>query len=212
VKKTSIFPRRDEDGEFCTPSWSDDVSLEQYLAACPSSAETLGTFFTHVRDLVEQATGSVPDTLFEGVSKRHWVPFRAYSLRDFMRMAHMAARLVYPDRPLSDGLRRIGWRSYPSFAATMAGRVVLFALGDDLEAVVRASPKAYGIGLPGAKVAAHELDARHWRYEMQGVFSFVDSYHYGVLEGAILAFSRVPDIRLRRLDRSSDAEFDVRWT
>jgi hypothetical protein len=61
-------------------------------------------------------------------------------------------------------------------------------------------------------VAAHELDARHWRYEMQGVFSFVDSYHYGVLEGAILAFSRVPDIRLRRLDRSSDAEFDVRWT
>jgi hypothetical protein len=66
VKRTSIFSRR-EDGEFNAPSFADDVSLEQYLAACPSSAETLGTFFTHVRDLVEQATGSVPDALFDSL-------------------------------------------------------------------------------------------------------------------------------------------------
>jgi uncharacterized protein (TIGR02265 family) len=129
-----------------------------------------------------------------------------------MRMAHNAAKIVHPELPLSDGLRRIGWRSYPSFAATMAGRVVLFALGDQLEDVVRSAAKAYGIGLPGAAVESRQLGERHWRFAMRDVYSFVDTYHYGVLEGAILAFSHKPDIRLRRLDRSSDAEFEVRWT
>lgn len=71
-----------------------------------------------------------------------------------MRLAHNGAKLAYLRLALSDGLRRIGWMSYPSFAATMAGRVVLFALGESLEDVVRAAPKAYGIGLPGAKASA----------------------------------------------------------
>jgi uncharacterized protein (TIGR02265 family) len=212
VKSYSLAPRRPEDDDFSRPTWADDVPLERYLQSCPEDAETLGTFFAHVRDLVVDAVGSVPEALYDGVSRRHWLPFRGYSLRDFMRMAHTAAQIVYPELPLSDGLRRIGWRSYPSFAATMAGRVVLFALGDDLEDVVRASPKAYRLGLPGATVEAHQLAPRHWRYAMHDVYSFVDSYHYGVLEGAILAFSCKPDIRLRRLDRVSDAEFEVRWT
>jgi uncharacterized protein (TIGR02265 family) len=210
---SSAWPsRRPEDGEFLEPTWTEDVSLERYLEACPAHAETLGTFFAHVRQHVIDALGALPDEFFEGVSKKSWLPFRSYPLRDFMRVAYAAARLAYPNLSRSDGLRRIGWRSYPSFAATMAGRVVLFALGDELDDVVRASPKAYRLGLPGCSVEVTRVGERHYRYEMRDVHSFVDSYHYGVLEGAILAFKHRPDIRLRRLDRLCDAEFEVRWT
>jgi uncharacterized protein (TIGR02265 family) len=208
--RASIAPRPDDEG-FFTPAFTEEVPLDRYLAACPANAVTRGTFFLHVRDHVAKELGQLPDTLFEGVSRRSWLPFHTYPLREFMRMAHNGARLAYPRMATSDGLRRIGWMSYPSFAATMAGRVVLFAFGDRLEDVVKAAPKAYGIGLPGATVTSREVGPQHWRFSLRDVYSFVDAYHYGVLEGTVLAFSRVPHIRLRLLGRASDADFDVRW-
>jgi uncharacterized protein (TIGR02265 family) len=211
TKTQSIAPAQGGDADFVVPDFADDVPLERYLALCPNDALTRGTFFLHVRDQVAKAYGKPPDALFEGVSERRWLPFRTYPLREFMRLAHNGAKLAYPRLALSDGLRRIGWMSYPSFAATMAGRVVLFALGESLEDVVRAAPKAYGIGLPGAKVTSREMGPQHWRFELRDVYSFADSYHYGVLEGTVLAFSRKPEIRMRRLARLSDADFDVRW-
>jgi uncharacterized protein (TIGR02265 family) len=208
--RRSIAPTPDDEG-FFTPAFTEEVSLERYLAGCPVDGTTRGTFFLHVRDHVTKELGRVPEALFDGVTRRSWLPFNAYSLRDFMRLAHNGARLAYPRLPTSDGLRRIGWMSYPSFAATMAGRVVLFAFGDQLEDVVRAAPKAYGVGLPGATVTSRELAPQHWRFSLRDVYSFVDAYHYGVLEGAVQAFNRVPLIRLRLLGRPSDADFDVRW-
>jgi uncharacterized protein (TIGR02265 family) len=207
-----MAPRRVEDADFIEPSWADDVPLDRYLASCPESAETRGTFFQHVCDLIHAEIGAIPEETFRGLSQRRWLPFQSYPLREFMRLAYAGAKLVYPRLSQSDGLRRIGWRSYPSFADTMAGRVVLFALGDQLEDVVRACPKAYAIGLPGATVSTREIAPQHWHFELRDVHSFADSYHYGVLEGAVLAFKRVPDIRIRRLARLSDADFEVRWS
>jgi uncharacterized protein (TIGR02265 family) len=208
---TTLPPPRPDDEGFFTPTFAEELSVDRYLTACPADAVTRGTFFLHVRDHVHKELGREPDALFEGVKRRSWLPFHSYSLREFMRLAHNGAKLAYPRLPTSDGLRRIGWMSYPSFAATMAGRVVLFAFGDRLEDVVKAAPKAYGIGLPGATVTSRALGPKHWRFSLRDVYSFVDAYHYGVLEGTVLAFSQRPLIRLRLLGSPSDADFDVRW-
>jgi uncharacterized protein (TIGR02265 family) len=209
--RASVAPPKPDEEGFFTPTFADEVSLDRYLVACPADATTRGTFFLHVRDHVAKELGRVPDALFDGIARRAWLPFHTYSLREFMRLAHNGARLAYARLPTSDGLRRIGWMSYPSFAATMAGRVVLFAFGDQLEDIVKAAPKAYGVGLPGATVTSRELGPRHWRFSLRDVYSFADAYHYGVIEGAVLAFSREPHIRLRLLGRPCDADFDVRW-
>jgi len=211
ARPSALPPPKTDDEGFFTPTFSEEVSLDRSLAGCPADAVTRGTFFLHVRDHVIKELGRAPDALFDGVSRRTWLPFHSYSLREFMRLAHNGARLAYPRLPTSDGLRRTGWMSYPSFAATMAGRVVLFAFGDKLEDIVKAAPKAYGIGLPGATVVSRELGPKHWRFSLRDVYSFVDAYHYGVLEGTVLAFSHRPLIRLRPLGRPSDADFDVRW-
>jgi hypothetical protein len=46
---------------------------------------------------------------------------------------------------------------------------------------------------------------------MRSVHSFVDSYHYGVLEGAALALDHPLQVTLRRHARPCDADFEVSW-
>jgi uncharacterized protein (TIGR02265 family) len=196
---------------FEKPTFVHDVDVERYLAACPAGATTRGTFFQHVRDHVCRSLQRDPDRLYQGVERRGWQPFFSYPLAQFMRLAHNAAGLLYPNRPSSDALRRIGQLSFPSLAATMAGRVVLFALGDRLDDVVLAAPTAYRLTLPSAVVNVRQVSERRYRYEMRSVHSFVDSYHYGVFEGAALALDHPLHITLRRHERLCDADFEVAW-
>ncbi len=193
------------------PDFLDEVDLEKYITACPSTATTRGTFFQHVRDHVREALKREPERLYQGIEKRAWLPFQSYPLADFMRLAHNAACLVHPNRPTSDALRRIGRLSFPSFAATMAGRVVLFALGDRIDDVVKVAPTAYRLTLPSAVVSVREVSERRCRYELRSVHSFVDTYHYGVFEGAGLALHHPLDITVRRQARWCDADFEVAW-
>ncbi len=196
---------------FEVPNFDYDVNLDQHLSDCPPSHTTRGTFFLHVYDHVRGTLGEDQARLLSVNGRRRWIPFATYSLTEFMRFAHDAARLLHGRKPTAEGLRRIGWMAYPSMAATIAGRVVLFAHGDKLEQVIPSAPKAYRIALPGADVRVVQLGDRRWRVEMRDVYNFVRSYQYGVLEGALRAHGARPNIRVCWLDRSCDADFDVRW-
>jgi uncharacterized protein (TIGR02265 family) len=187
------------------------IDVEQYICACPDDAVTLGTFFQHVRDVVIRKTGSAPANLTRGVPAHHWVPFLKYPLVDFMHLAVNAAGILHADQPLAEGLRRVGWLAYPSFAATMAGRIVLRAFGDTLEDVVRAAPKAYRIAVPSATITVKNLGPRRYIFEYRNAYSFVDTYHRGVLEGAIRAHGFDPKVEVRILGRTCDADFEGGW-
>jgi uncharacterized protein (TIGR02265 family) len=196
---------------FEEPMFAHDVDLERYLGACPAAATTRGTFFQHVHDHVCQSLPSDPERLYAGVERRAWQPFGSYPLSDFMKFAHNAARLLYPNRPTSDGLRRIGQLSFPSFAGTTVGRVVLFALGEGMDDLVKVAPTAYRLTLPLSVVSVRQVAERRYRYEMRSVHSFVDTYHYGVLEGAAIALKHELRITVRRHARLCDADFEVAW-
>jgi uncharacterized protein (TIGR02265 family) len=128
-----------------------------------------------------------------------------------MRLVVNAARILHPKEAISEGMRRVGWFAYPSFAATMAGRVVLFAFGDTLDHVVRAVPKAYAISVPDAQVTLTEQTDRHFRVEFRGVHCFVDTYHRGVLEGAIWCHGFDPTIVVTAGARICDADMVADW-
>jgi uncharacterized protein (TIGR02265 family) len=194
-----------------TPDFSHDVDAKSYLDACPPGATTRGTFFQHVRDHVRAALGRDKDALYEGVSRRSWHSFHLYPLVEFMHLALNAGALLHPHLPSSEALRRIGLLSFSSFAATMSGRVVLFALGERLEDVVEACPTAYRLTLPASVVRVTRLSSRHYRIEMRNVHSFVDTYHCGVIEGAITALAHQPTMKVQRHSRLCDADFDVAW-
>ena len=168
-----------------------DVDLEGYIRDCPSDATTLGTFFRHICDGTPVATDATRERLFAGLSQRSWVAFKSYPLVDFMRLAHNAASLISGVRT-GEGLRRIGWLAFPSFAATMAGRVVLYALGNTLEDVLRTSPQAYRHSVRPSNVSVSRKGDRHFELEFRDLHSFVDTYQCGVVEGAVLAFNHCP--------------------
>jgi uncharacterized protein (TIGR02265 family) len=192
-------------------SLSHAVDVERYLKACPADESTQGTFLQYIRDEVDKRIGGAPAKLFEGLPRERWLPFSKYPLRELMRLVVNAARILHPQQPISEGMRRIGWFAYPSFAATMAGRVVLFALGEKLEDVVRSVPKAYAICVPDAQVTLTLQTVRHFCLEFRGVHCFVDTYHRGVIEGAIWCHGFEPYVAVTVGSRISDADMVADW-
>ncbi len=194
-----------------SPSLGHAIDVERYLKACPVDETTQGTFLQHVRDEVVKRTGSVPPRLFDGLPRDRWLPFLKYPLRELMHLVVNAARILYPKLPLAEGLRRVGWFAYPSFAATMAGRVVLFAFGETLEDVFRSGPKAYAISVPDAQVTLTLLKEGHLEAELRGVHCFVDTYHRGVVEGAIWCHGFEPRVEVTTGTRICDADIVAEW-
>jgi uncharacterized protein (TIGR02265 family) len=193
------------------PSLGHAVDVERYLKACPQDESTQGTFLQYIRDEVVKRMGGAPPKLFDGLPRDRWLPFLKYPLRELMHLAVNAAHILYPKLPLSEGLRRVGWFAYPSFAATMAGRVVLFAFGETLDDVVRAVPKAYAITVPDAQVTLTLQTDRHFRLEFRGVHCFVDTYHRGVIEGAIWCHGFDPSVEVTLGSRLCDANMVADW-
>jgi uncharacterized protein (TIGR02265 family) len=197
--------------ESIRPSLSHGIDVERYLKACPTDESTQGTFLQGILDEVVRRTGSAPPKLFDGLPRDRWLPFLKYPLRELMHLVVNAARILHPKQPIAEGLRRVGWFAYPSFAATMAGRVVLFAFGEAVEDVVRSLPKAYSICIPEAKVLVKAHKDRHLHLELHGVHCFVDTYHRGVLEGAIWYHGFQPTVEVTPGTRLCDAELVADW-
>jgi uncharacterized protein (TIGR02265 family) len=193
------------------PSLRHTIDVAQFIKACPAESTTTGTFFQHVREAVVKRTGSAPAALFKGLTAERWTPFLQYPLRDFMHLAVNAAGILHPHEPLAEGLRRIGWLAYPSFASTMAGRIVLFAFGEKLEQVVQATPRIFAVTVPGMEVTILERTERRALLQFHGVYCFADCFMRGVLEGSIWCHGFEPNVTVTVGIRPSDADFDTRW-
>jgi uncharacterized protein (TIGR02265 family) len=186
------------------------IEVGAYLRACPSRAATRGTFYQTLVDHAEAELGQVPASMFEGVPQRRWVIFKQYPLRDFIQLVVNVAGAVHASLPLAEGLRRLGWIAYPAFSATLAGKVVLYALGNRLENVLESAPRAYGLVLPESDVRV-TLGNRVCRMEMRAVYNFVDTYQFGVLEGTIREHGFRPKLSVKQLANPADADFELRW-
>jgi hypothetical protein len=88
---------------------------------------------------------------------------------------------------------------------------VLFAFGEKLEQVVEATPRIFGVTVPGMEVTILERGDRHARLRYRGVYCFADCFMRGVLEGCIWCHGFEPNITVTLESRPSDAEFFARW-
>jgi uncharacterized protein (TIGR02265 family) len=195
---------------FVEPDMAAELDVSAYLARVPATAKCKGMFF---RDLIDGAReigpGSAPE-LRRRLQTRY-VAFKDYPLREHMELTAALAPCLYPKLPLREALRRFGWRAYPTFATSLAGRVAVGLMGGDVERLLDIAPRAIELSLSVGRVASRRLGERHYEIELSDIFGYVDSYYVGVFEGALLHHEREPVLRVS-LRSPSDATFDITWT
>jgi uncharacterized protein (TIGR02265 family) len=193
---------------FVRPNFDHELDSKPYLDRVPEGTCCKGMFFNDIINNVRRMSPGA-EKLLPGASRRY-VPFRDYPLREHMGLTAAAVPLLFPRMLSREGMRRLGWLSYPTFAESMVGRVVFGILGNDLEQIFSVGPRAFPISVNRGRATAERLGSNHFRYVFRDFFGYLDTYYVGVIEGPILHHKRVPDVRLH-LETLSDGIMDIRW-
>ncbi len=196
--------------EFVPPDFAADLDVEACIARCPASATAKGMFLSGAAEMGRRAAPSRQEEIFSGLVRQRWTPFLDYSLRDNMRIMVNVTRLRWPRETVREGLRRVGWTAYPTFAESMAGRVILGVVNKDLEAKFSVVTRGFSLSVSHARVTPRRIGDRHWQLEYVDVYCFLDSYHVGILEGVVRTHGLVPDIRIQ-LTSPESGTMDLRW-
>jgi uncharacterized protein (TIGR02265 family) len=195
--------------EFSAPDFTGPLDLPAHLAATPVDESCKGFFFTGVVDLVRKLRPGRDDELLDGVVGRRWVAFRDYPLRDNLRLLSNAVGILYPRLAGRDAMRRMGWLAHPFFAESIVGKVVYGLLGSDPDALIASGPRAYELSLRYGRMYVQRCGPRHWRARLEHV-AFFDTYHVGVVEGALRMRAVVPRVLLR-IESRTCGELDITW-
>jgi uncharacterized protein (TIGR02265 family) len=197
------------DDEFVTPDFTGALDIDPYVAALPDDESCRGFFFTGIVDQVSKLRPGREDDLFAGLPRRRWTAFRDYPFKDNLRLLCNAVAILYPRVPGREGMRRMGWLAHPFFAESMVGKVVYGLLGNDPDAIITSGVRAYQLSLKHGRMSTRKLAKNHWRSRYDGI-AFLDTYHVGVIEGALRMYDVHPRVRVR-MDSITSGELDVKW-
>ena len=149
--------------------WNAPMDPEAYLAITPPGLGVRGMFFQDLYKLL----GESPPTRI--------IAFKSYPLEDWMRLMLRAAQKLYPDQSLREGLRRLGYKGFESFARSSLGKVY-FAFSRDFASAARSVSRAFELVQSYGKFTTTMLDERNVVISMREVWDFCDSNYVGILE------------------------------
>jgi uncharacterized protein (TIGR02265 family) len=188
------------DEGFALPDWKAPFDAAARIAQVPEGAKIKGLYF---HNLLDQG-GAAPE------EHAKYLPFIDYSLREYMELLVATTLRVHPGETLRGGLRLMGRTSYPTFGSTLIGKTIFGRTGHDFGAVLDLASRAYEISLSPGTVAIADRSEHRARIELRDVWSFHETYHVGVLEGACAANGVSGEVRIRVLS-PCDADFEVTW-
>jgi hypothetical protein len=177
------------------------IDVEAYAAGLPEEACTKGYF---INQLAESVRESRPEAYPEFIARYpDRLPlFRNVPMRDSLRRGVDAACLSHPDVPVAEALRRMGWLGYRSFLGSLFGKVVFIAMGRDLESIYRFGPRAHAHSEKnGTQAVYSRLGDRHFRYDYDPCFTWLDCYEIGIIEGAAMMCGYSTQIQVHLVER-----------
>jgi uncharacterized protein (TIGR02265 family) len=189
--------------EFFFPDWNAPLDVEQRIGLVPKWVTIKGMFFQSLIKLTQQHK--------KPLLAEPYVAFKDYTAPEYMRLSVKVAQIIYPNLPLREALRRLGQNVYPTLLQSMIGRVVFGALGGDIYAIMKLVPKGYSISSKVGKVQVREVSDDHALIAFEDFYGFYDCYHIGVIEGAIMACGKKPQVQLRTLEPGK-IEMLCRWS
>lgn len=163
---------------FVEPPWDVELDPQLYFDDTPSEALVKGMY---PKGLIDQLNAR--GTPAEGYGR--FRAFKDYPLVDYMRLEVDAARLMFPDVSLREGLRRVGWTAYPILRESLIGKVIFGAFGDSVGGIVKLASKAYRSSLTMGHAETLEQGEGHAIVRLSQMYNFADSYQVGVFEGVL---------------------------
>ena len=188
---------------FAIPDYSAPIDVDARLDAVPVEASIKGMYFASLLDEAKRRRTPLD-------VRWRILPFRDYPLRGFHELMLQAARAWWPGEPTREQIRRIGQIAFPTIERSLVGKVMFGALSGDVRAMLRLAPKGWSLSLSEARVECVELHERHGVLRFAGIYSWLDCYEPGVLEGGLMAVGRsgVVAVKSRSL---SEADLYIAW-
>lgn len=144
----------------------------------PESGRVRGLFF---QDLLRAA----PQI---DVPRARYIPFTNYPMREFMQVTINAARAAHPGVAPTEALRRLGYGVYDVFANSLAGSALLSVAQHEYLRVLDLAPRGYELSIePGEVIMQTDKANGRAVAQLRDVWTFPDSYHVGLWQGALVA-------------------------
>lgn len=188
---------------FVDPDFRSPVPIGRVVAAIPADATAKGFY---LQALVDEAAS-------QGHYLTEYGPYRDfndYPQREAARLLHECATRLYPDEPVGEGLRRLGWAMFPTLLRTMVGRVVYGALGTDYVTVLPHTSRGFEISLGLGSCDTEVVNTRDAVLNVRDYYLFPEHFLVGVFEGVMTHYELEGSVRLRRLS-STDADYLQTW-
>ena len=150
------------------PPFEAAIELETHVAALPPGGTVKGMFLRDALSCVAELRPDADVFALAGIERRRVLPFFDYPYQDHMRIVHAAAQVCWPEVPIGEGLRRIGWRAYDVLLGQQIGRVIFAAFGRDFGRVSAVGVKGWKIGVGFGAVRHESLGERHAAYHFTG--------------------------------------------
>jgi uncharacterized protein (TIGR02265 family) len=186
--------------DFAPPDFEAPLDVEAAIHRTPAYVNTKGMFTRQIAELGKRAAPTREAELYVGIERRRWMPFGDYPLRETMKLLANVAPLRYPGLPIREALRRLGWTAFSTFADSLAGKVVLGAVGSDLESVLGVADRGISLSLSHGKVVSRKIEPGYWELFYSDMWCFLDSYHVGVIEGVLRAKGVAAEMKIRLRD------------
>ncbi len=179
------------------------VDVAAYIRRVPPGATGKGMFLARLLEELDRRGIARP-------TSERFLPFRDYPLQRCLELNVEAARLMYPTVPLSDGLRRVAWNSFDTFANSLIGQVLFSAVRHDVGSLLKLSSSALS---HSTNVGSYEIELVRERtaiFHVHDVFLFAEYFAIGMLEGLLRECECDGEV-LSRMDSTTSGAFYVRW-
>jgi uncharacterized protein (TIGR02265 family) len=202
MKARSTAKRADTQG-YERPNFRAALIVDTYVTGCSPQATSKGFYASA---FLREATSNGQH--LEGYGP--YRDFKDYPQQENIRLIAECARRLYPDEPLREGIRRIGWSVFPILLSTMIGKVVFGALGDNIPAVVRMTPRGFEVSLNQGRCEVLHVAENEAELCVSDCYLFPDCFFVGVFEGALAHYGRDAQILVRNA-KAGSCEYLARW-
>jgi uncharacterized protein (TIGR02265 family) len=185
--------------DFNAPDWNQPINLAAHLEAIPDNLTNNGVVFHSLVKIAKEKNLELP-------RKGKYHSFSKYPVSEFVQLLVDTAQASFPDVPVRQAIRQLGWNVFPGLKESAAGRFLFSVAGSNYISAIRLIGKAFELFSCVNATAKTESDNLLF-VELRNAWSFPENYQVGVFEGGLKTYGKTGEITVKKL---SACDVDLR--